>query len=306
MFGNDVATTLVEQRTESEKTLQGGPNEQELTAFFASIDSYVALAEKVPLGLLPELMQSYLTACTDLLQREGGTLDKYVGDTVVAMFGAPSHLPDHALRSCVAALKIQTEIADLREKFRREEHKWPSITQGLRVRIGLNTGMALVGNMGSRNRFNYSMMGDEVNLAARMESGAKSWGVWTLCSNSTRDACEQAQQGRVLFRPLGPIIVKGRPHPLNLFEPIALREAVTNQVKECVSLFEAGLARYLAQDWDGAEALFRRSAMLEPHQPGKSPGVVQNPSLVFLSLCANLRASPPPPEWSGVYIVRQK
>jgi adenylate cyclase len=304
-FGTYVSPALVKQMLNSGEAPRIGGENRELTALFGSINSYVALAEQLPLAQLPEFMNAYLTTCTDAIQEEGGTLDKYIGDTVVAMFGAPIRLPNHALQACVAALKIQNQIAGLREKFRSEELKWPEIVHGLHVRIGLNSGMAIVGNMGTTTRFNYTMMGDEVNLAARMESGAKSWGVWTLCTGATMHACDRAHQGHVVFRSLGSIVVKGRTNPVELFEPIALSEDVTAELQECVSLFESGFARYVAQDWDGAEALFLRSSKLEPNQPGKSPGVKSNPSLVFIGLCNSLRADPPGPDWNGVFILKQ-
>lgn len=304
LFGTYITPTLVEQMAIADKTTQVGAQEREITAFFCSIDSYVSLAEQLPLAQLPGLMDGYFTACTTAICAEGGTLDKFIGDMVVAMFGAPVHLPDHALRACVSALKTQNEISSLREKFRREEGTWPEIAHGLRVRIGLNTGAAIIGNMGTATRFNYTMMGDEVNLAARMESGAKSWGVWTLCTGKTKQACDQTQKGRVVFRSLGPIIAIGRTQPVELFELVALSEDVTDDLRECVSLFGSGLARYLAQDWDGAKALFHRSAELEDNQPGKSPGVRTNPSLVFLGLCDYLRANPPGSAWRGVYMMK--
>jgi adenylate cyclase len=306
MFGTYVSPALVEKIANSGKMPNLGGEDRELTAFFASIHSYATLAEQLPLAQLPGLMNEYFTTCTDAIQSEGGALDKYIGDAVVAMFGAPVHLPDHALRGCVAALKIQNEITRLREKLRHEEGKWPAVAHGLRVRIGLNTGTALIGNMGTATRFNYTMMGDNVNLAARMESGAKSWGVWTLCTDTTKLACEQAQPGRVVFRPLGLIVAKGRALPVELFEPVALREEATDELRECVSLFEGGLARYLAQDWDGAEVLFRRSLKLEPNQPDKTQGANRNPSLVFISHCDYMRAHPPDPSWAGVYVMKEK
>lgn len=306
MFGTYLSPTLVEQMVNSGETPRFGGEERELTAFFCSIHSYVTLAEQLPLAQLPGLMNDYFTFSTDAIQTGGGTLDKYIGDAIVAMFGAPIHLPDHALHACLAALKIQSQIAGLRERFRREEGKWPEAARALRVRIGLNSGRVIVGNMGTATRFNYTMIGDEVNLAARMESGAKSWGVWTLCTGATKNACERAQVGRVVFRSLGPIVVKGRALPVELFEPVALREEVTDELRECVSLFEGGLVRYLAQDWEGAEVLFRRSAELEPNQPGKSPGAQRNPSLVFISHCNHMRLNPPAPDWTGVYVFKEK
>ena len=125
------------------------------------------------------------------MQEEGGTLDKYIGDAIVAMFGAPIAQQDHAYRACVTVCRVQSRLAELRAKWQAEGDRWPESVWRMRTRVGLNTGRCVIGNMGSRTRFNYTMMGDDVNLAARMESGAKSWGVYTMCTEATKLACER-------------------------------------------------------------------------------------------------------------------
>jgi adenylate cyclase len=150
----------------------------------------------------------------------------------------------------------------------------------------------MVGNQGAKGRANYTMMGDNVNLAARMEAGAKNWGVWVLCTEATRRGCENAEPGRIFFRPLGKIIVKGRADLLELFEPIALRENVTDQQRECVATFEAGLAKWRERDWPGAIEVFERSARLEPQQIDPAAGIVSNPSTVFLGMAREMRGNP--------------
>jgi adenylate cyclase len=167
-------------------------------------------------------------------------------------------------------------------------------------------GQCVIGNMGSRTRFNYTMMGDNVNLAARMESGAKSWGVYTMCTEATRAACERHGDNRLVFRPLGRIVVKGRTLPVPIHEIVGLTEHVTDATRECVALFTEGLDCYLRCDWDGAETRFKRSLALEPNQPGTTPGVTANPSSVYLGIVRHCREEPPPPKWDGVYIMREK
>jgi adenylate cyclase len=293
MFGTYLSPEKVAAFANANPTPASGAVERELTPFFCSIDGYVSLAEKLPLAELPGLMSRYFTACTDAIQTEGGTLDKYVGDAVVAMFGAPMHLPNHALRACVAALKIQTAIAELRKDYRRANATWPESVRNLRVRIGLNSGHAIVGNMGTDTRLNYTMMGDVVNLAARMESLAKSFGVWTLCTGATKHACEQAAPGPIVFRPLGSLIVKGRANADELFEAFAFHKDMTDAQHECLNVFSRGLVRYQAGDWSGAMELFAQSARLEPDQPDGAQGITQNPSLVFLNM-ADIRKNPAP------------
>jgi len=252
-------------------------------------------------------MNEYLTACTDIVQEEGGTLDKYIGDAVVAMFGAPLALPDHAYRACVATQRVHKKLGELREKWRSEGKRWPEIVWQMQSRIGLNSGVCTIGNMGSRTRFNYTMMGDNVNLAARMESGAKSWGVYTMCAEATKAACVQHGGDRVVFRPLGRIVVKGRTQAVPIYEIVGLKEDVTDKTRECIALFEQGLKKYYARNWNGALELFAKSRELEPNVPGVTPGVVSNPSLVYLEkVVPEAIETPPPEDWDGRYVMKEK
>lgn len=292
MFGTYLSPEKVEQLARSAQAPALGAAEKELTAFFSDVNSFAGFSESLSAVRVIELMNRYLTACTNAIVAEGGTLDKYVGNAVIAMFGAPISQPDHALRACVAALKVQSAVSRLRDDLRREPGQWPEVLRSLRVRIGLNSGNAIVGNIGTATRFSYTMIGDEVNLAARMETGAKSYAVWTLCTGATRLACELAQPGRVVFRPLGEVVVKGRANQVELFEPFALAEEMKDEWRECLSLFERGLACYQAGDWDGAIGLFAQSARLERDQPNPAEGITQNPSTVFSRFAAERRSHP--------------
>lgn len=306
MFGTYLAPTVVERMIESGKDPELGGHDAEITAYFSDIQSFSSFSEVLPSSKLGELLNEYLTACTDIVQAEMGTLDKYIGDAVVAMFGAPVEAPDHAYRACLAAQRVQERLAELRLKWSEEQGKWPELVHHLRTRIGLNTGVCMIGNMGSRTRFNYTMMGDNVNLAARMESGAKSWGVYTLCTETTRAACEQHAAGTFLFRPLGRIVVKGRTQPVPIFESVGLRAQLAASTLECVALFEQGLAKYYQRDWEGALALFARSGALEPMQPGSTVGVSTNPSIVYTEIVTHCRLEPPAPTWDGRYVMKEK
>lgn len=305
-FSTYLSPTLVDRLAASGAMPQLGGHEEEITAYFSDIQGYSGFSEKLPPAQLVELLNQYLTVCTDTITEEGGTLDKYIGDAVVAMFGAPIVLPDHAYRACLAALRVQQQLGTLRELWSREPDRWPEGVLKMQSRIGLNTGSATVGNMGSRSRFNYTMTGDNVNLAARMESGAKSWGVYTMCTQATKDACERHGGNRIVFRPLGRIVVMGRKQAVPIYEVTALQEHLTPSARECLALFSAALDHYHARDWSGAIAGFRRSAELEPNQPGKTPGVKNNPSLVYLDICAANLATPPPADWDGAYVMREK
>jgi len=306
MFGTYVSPALVERMVESGEDPQLGGVEENITAYFSDIQSFSTFSEKLSPPRLVSLMNEYLTACTDIVQSEGGTLDKYIGDAVVAIYGAPLALPDHPLRACVAALRVHRRVAELREKWRHEGDQWPQIVHELQTRIGLNTGPAVVGNMGSQTRFNYTMMGDNVNLAARMESGAKSWGVYTLCTEATKAGCLAHDPERVVFRALGRIVVKGRAQAVPIHEIVALKEDIDDRTRECIALFEQGLERYYARDWEAALALFSRSAALEPNQPGVTVGVTSNPSLVYQRIVEEVRHETLPADWDGVYVMKEK
>ncbi len=305
MFGSYLSPVIVAQLVKSRQLPELGGHAEEITAFFSDIQGFSTFSEKLPPDRLVALMNEYLTACTDLIQEEQGTLDKYIGDAVVAIYGAPIPLPDHAYRACVATLRVQARIGELRDKWRGEGDAWPEVVKNLRARIGLNTGRCIVGNMGSRSRFSYTMMGDDVNLAARMESGAKSWGVYSMCSEATKLACSAHGGDRVVFRPLGRIVVKGRAHPTPIHEIVGFRENFIAQTLECLDVFARGLEKYYARDWEGALALFRRSAKLEPHQPG-TPGITGNPSGVYLEIVEHCKLEPPGANWDGTYLMKEK
>jgi adenylate cyclase len=308
MFGAYLSPAVVAQMVNSRSEPRLGGVEEDITAFFSDVQSFSSFSEVLTPPQLVELMNEYLTACTDIVQAEGGTLDKYIGDAVVAMYGAPLALPDHALRACVAALRVQRRCAELRVKWRGEEAEkgWPAPVLRLRTRIGLNSGRAVVGNMGSTSRFSYTMMGDTVNLAARMESGAKAWGVYTLCAEPTMRACLAADPERVVFRALGRVVVKGRNAAVPVYELAGLREDVMDGMREVIARFEAGLAKYEARDWDGALADFAASAEGEWLKPDPAAGIFTNPSLVYRDIVAGLRANPPGPDWDGARVMTEK
>jgi adenylate cyclase len=297
----------VEQLIKSDRRPELGGTEEEITAYFSDIQGYSSFSEMLTPKLLVTLLNEYLTVCTDAVQEQGGTLDKYIGDAIVAMFGAPIAQPDHAYRACVAALTVHQRLDELRAKWNADHNvPWPETVKRMRTRIGLNTGSAIIGNMGSRSRFNYTMTGDNVNLAARMESGAKSWGSYLMCTAATKDACERHGGDRVVFRALGKIVVMGRSQAVDIFDVVGLKETTDDRTRECVAIFEAALARYYQSDWAGALAGFEKSAPLEPLQPGKNPGVKSNPSLEYQRITRELSARPPGPAWDGVYVMKEK
>ncbi len=285
IFGNYLAPELVRDIVGSAEQPHLGGLEKEVTAFFSDVQSFSSFAEMLTPTQVVELMNEYFTVMTDVIKAEGGTLDKFIGDAIVAMFGAPMPTKDHALKACIAACKMQEKHLFLREKWRKEHLQWPKEVFNLRTRIGINTGLVTIGNMGSSSRFNYTMMGDNVNLAARCESGAKIYGVYALVTEDTYNASRK--DGReVVFRFLDKMIAKGRQHPVGVYEIVGLCKSLPDSAFECLDLFEKGLQHYNKKEWATAKTFFERSSILEPLQPGRDVGVLQNPSLVYVEKCS--------------------
>ncbi|MTI88611.1 MAG: adenylate/guanylate cyclase domain-containing protein [Balneolaceae bacterium] len=295
MFSSYVSPELVNQMVESGEEPQLGGEKIYMTAFFSDIQSFSTFSEQLDANRLVELINEYLNAMTDILNDQGGTLDKYIGDAIVGFFGAPVSLQDHALKSCIASQLMQKKQAELRQKWKNED--WPDIVGNMQTRIGINTGAMVTGNMGSVRRFNYTMMGDNVNLAARCESGAKQYGVYTMVTESTKKEAESCGDDCV-FRLLDNIVVKGRTQPVKVYEIADLKADADEQLFECISLYEDGMRLYFNQEWDKAINKFQQSAKLERHTP--------NPSEIFIERCRMMKAEPPEAEWNGVFVMKSK
>lgn len=305
MFSSYVSPDLVEQMVNSEEEPQLGGDEVYITAFFSDIQSFSTFSEKLTPKQLVDLINEYLTAMTDILTEQNGTLDKYIGDAIVAFFGAPVPIKDHAFKGCLTSQLLHLKQAELREKWKAEGNKWPEVISQMQTRVGLNTGFMVTGNMGSFSRFNYTMMGDNVNLGARCESGAKSYGVYTMVTEETRNEALKFGDDCV-FRHLDKIVVKGRSIPVNMFEIVGLRQYLNSSDIECIQTYEAGFEQYLAQNFNKAIELFTDASKIEPIQPGFLPSVKTNPSLIMLDRCEEMKKLTLPEDWDGVYIMTSK
>lgn len=303
VFGSYVSPEIVNQIIDSGETPELGGEKVDITILFSDIQGFSTFSEKLEPEELVELMVEYLSALTDILTDKGGCLDKYIGDAIDAMFGAPLPLEGHAYIGVVSTIEMQRKQADLREKWKSEGR--PDLVQNMRTRIGLNTGSAVVGNMGSRRRFNYTMMGDNVNLGARCESGAKSYGVYTMITEATYLEARKTADD-IVYRFLDQIVVKGRTLPVKVYEVIETRDRVSDDTLRCLDLYSQGFESYLAMQWDEAIRLFEEASELEPFQPDRDPGVGTNPSRVMIARCGILKTSPPPADWDGVYRMTEK
>jgi adenylate cyclase len=306
MFGSYVSPELVRRMVEARAEPQLGGHEDEITAFFSDIQGFSAFSEVLSPVDLVQLLNEYLGGMTDILQANGGALDKYIGDAIVAMFGGLVPVKDHARCACEAAAQMQVKQARLREHWKAQGDRWPALVHTMRTRIGLNSGQVVVGNMGSQHRFNYTMMGDTVNLAARCESGAKTFGVYTVATGATVLAAK-ASGCACVFRELDRIVVKGRKEPVVIFEIVAPSvDELPDAAQRCLELFDKGRGHYLKQEWDEAMTCFAESAPGEPLRPARDGGVDSNPSLIMLARCEALKRQPPGEDWDGVYRMTTK
>ena len=305
MFGSNVSQELLDQMVESGDMPSLGGEETPITAYFSDVQSFSSFSELLSPTQLVDLMNEYLTAMTNIIQEERGTLDKYIGDAIVAMYGAPIPMEDHAYQSVKTTLLMQACQVELREKWASEGDKWPDIVSKMQTRIGCNTGTCTVGNMGALDRFQYTMMGDMVNLAARCESGAKSYGAYIMITEETKNAALGTKDD-IAYRFLDKIIVKGRTQPVAMYEVTGFTADLAQETQDCLDYFQQGIDKYLLQDWDGAKEMFEKSKELEPYKAGITPGVKDNPSTIFAERCLAMKWKPPGDDWDGSWALTKK
>lgn len=272
-----------------------GGNEVYITAFFSDIVSFSTFSEQLKPDQLVKLINEYLDAMTGIINKQGGTLDKYIGDAIVSFFGAPVEIEGHAYKACKTACLMQYELKELTKKW--SDEGWPDRVVNMRQRIGIHTGSMITGNMGSSKRFNYTMMGDNVNLAARCESGAEFYGVETMITETAKKEAENFQDD-LIFRKLDRVVVKGRTKPVTVYELTGLKKHVPAQLIERNRIFEEALSAYFEGDWEKAISGFKRSLDAELYE--------HNPSRVFIKRCEQMRVDPPREDWDGVFVMEQK
>jgi len=301
-FGTYISPELIETMYKTGVPPKLGGNEGPLTAYFTDIAGFSTFSEKLTATQLVELLNEYLTAMTDILLSEGGTLDKYEGDAIIAFFGAPLPFEDHAVRAVRTAVKMQNKLADLRAKWKSEGTKWPEIVHNMRMRIGINSGSIVTGNMGSNQRMNYTMMGDSVNLAARLEAAAKQYGIFTQISSMTKEYL----QDKFELRELDTIRVVGKSEPVTVFDVLGIKGECPEHVAKIGPEFLKGVTLYKSQKWDEAIAQFNVVVELEHQRYPELAGKKTNPSFIYIERCEEFKKVPPPPNWDGVYNLTEK
>jgi adenylate cyclase len=261
------------------------PRKTPVTVLFSDVRDFTTISEQLDAQELADLLNSYLTEMTRIIFRHQGTLDKYIGDAVMAIWGAPFDEPHHAERSCASSLAMLSRLAELQQDWRAHGQAV------LEIGIGINTGIASVGNMGSMLRYGYTAIGDTVNLASRLEGLNKEYGTRIIISESTRDALPD---DHILVRELDLIRVKGKLQPVSIFEILS---AQTAGGKELVELFGRGLAAYKQRDWRAAKIGFEEVLHRWPND---------SPARIFLARCKEYLAEEPAGDWDGVYVMKHK
>jgi len=206
---------------------------------------------------------------------------------------------------------MQSELLKLRKKWHSEEKKWPNVVLNMHMRIGINTGNIVTGNMGSTMRKNYTMMGDEVNLAARLESAAKQYGAYIhICKNTIDQLIEQKVNNQYIYRPLDIIRVVGKDEPVETFELLAYaNDKNSSKLKKLCKLWEQARAAYLDMQWGKAIELFTQCLAYEPHLPERDPGSKTCPSQVYIKRCEAYKQNPPASageKWDGIFTATEK
>lgn len=307
-FKQYISPELIDAMVTNEIMPTLGGEKSNITAYFTDIASFSTFSEKIgDPSKLVELLNEYLTAMTDTLLMNKGTLDKYEGDAIIAFFGAPMPLVNHAQSACESAVDMQNKLMELRKKWKSEGDKWPTVVHDMHMRIGINSGDIVTGNMGSTMRKNYTMMGDAVNLAARLESAAKQYGAYIQISEDTQAHLEE---GRFIYRTLDTIRVIGKSQPVKTYE-LLQKNGCENEsaLKTLVVIWEQARKAYLAMNWDKAKELFTICLDYEPHHPDRDPGSKTTPSHVYIKRCEAYKQKPPVNEgevWDGVFTATEK
>jgi adenylate cyclase len=254
-----------------------------LTVLFADIAGFTGLSERLGDRIIP-LLSGYLDIMSREVSAAGGTIDKFIGDAVMAFWGAPAANADHAVDACRAALTCQSAL--------RASGLTDDRGQPLKVRIGINTGEMLVGNIGSEYRLNYTVIGDAVNVASRLEGANKAYGTDIIIGEETR----RLAGDRIHARELDRLMVYGRAGGLAIYELLAVAEAGAKP-PSWVGLYESGLAAYRARDFAGAAIFFQKLLAVRPSD---------QPACVMLERCGEFLESPPGEDWEATNAMKAK
>ncbi len=288
-FAQYLSDEVIKDLLDDPSKLSLGGEERNMTAMFTDIKGFSSISEKLTPQNLVGLLNEYLTEMSNLILAEKGTIDKYEGDAIIAFFGAPQPFEDHAVRTCRAAIRMKKAEKALNEVIVSEDRS-PGL---LLTRIGINTGDMVVGNMGTLQKMDYTMMGNSVNLAARLEGVNKQYGTWILISDSTYRETGDLFTVRQLDR----VRVVGINEPVRLYELIDEKHMTPDNILEGLGHFHRGMELFEERKWSEANEMFKKARVSIPEDA---------PSEIYMKRCLKFSQDPPPKDWDGVFNLSQK
>jgi len=287
-FSHFVTQSVVDELLDNPDKIKLGGEKKECTVFFSDVAGFTTIAEQLTPEALVRLLNEYLTEMTNIVFKHDGMLDKYEGDAIMAVFGAPISHGNHALKACATAIEMQEQLVKLRDLWGKQGRPQ------LHARCGLNSGQMVVGNMGSENRFDYTVMGDAVNLGSRLESANKQYRTTIMIGENTY---QKAKDG-IIVRELDLLRVKGKTEPVKVYELVGLSEAgVPDKKQQILDIFAKGFEYYLEQDWETAVRYLKQAQLIDS---------MDGPTLTYLQRCNRFMQNPPPKDWDGVFTMETK
>ncbi|MBI2618507.1 MAG: adenylate/guanylate cyclase domain-containing protein [Ignavibacteriales bacterium] len=288
MFERYVDRTVVQQLIDDPKMLKLGGEMKEITLLFSDIKGFTTISEQLGPENLVKLINAYLTEMTGVIMKNRGTVDKFIGDAIMAFWGAPIDDRDAAFNSCRAALEMQSRL----DAFAARWKKSGNIV--LKQRVGINTGPCIVGNMGSESKFNYTAMGDAVNVASRLEGVNKQYGTYIMLSEVTY----QKVASRVTAREIDKVIVMGKTEPIKIYELIGLADKPLGEsMKSFLQTYREGLAAYQSRTWDEGIALMEHAMTFVPND---------SVCTLYVERMRLYQLNPPDANWNGVFVLGSK
>ena len=286
-FSTYLSPAVVKQLMDSPEKLKLGGEERVITAYFSDIQGFTGISEKLTPSELVELLNEFLTEMTNIILKYEGLVDKFEGDAIIALFGAPNDIENHAEVAVKASIDMQKRLVELREHWK------VAGKPELKMRIGLYSGPAVVGNMGSESRMDYTMMGNTVNVASRLEGVNKIYGTYTMIGETTYEAVGSS----VFARELDLVNVVGKHEPVRIYELIGYPEDVNEHLRVTIDHYHKGLSAYRSLLWDDAIESFSAALALTPDD---------KPSQTLLARCVEFKSDPPDVNWNGTYTMKTK
>lgn len=286
IFGKYVSPVVIDNLIKNPKMINLGGERRNITIFFSDIRGFTTISEKLTPEELVHLLNEYLTEMTSIIIKNEGLLDKFMGDAIMAFWGAPLKQPNHAEMACSSSLKMMERLKELQKKWKEEG------ISSFNIGIGINSGDAIVGNMGSSSRFDYTAMGDNVNLASRTEGLNKIYGTNIIITENT----QKVVKDKFETRSLDVVRVKGKKKPIFIFELICEKDKLSKKQSDFIKLYEDGLKLYFEKKWKKAIKSFQAALKIMDDFASNE----------FIRRCQEFSNNPPPNDWDGVWEIKTK